>query len=116
MLLMQGATDIAKVDDVEMNDAEGSLANVFYARDSEVGINEQINHEYVMSYVYHQMSSYFNRDNVSLPGLRDFFKASSLEERSHAQQLMVCLSPASYGCLRVVAAAELKPEQAWMCV
>ena len=72
-----------------MNDNNASLANVFYARDSEVGINEQINHEYVMSYVYHQMSSYFNRDNVSLPGIRDYFKACSLEERSHAQMLMV---------------------------
>ena len=40
------------------------------------------------SFVYHAMSSYFNRDNVALPGLRDFYKASSLEERSHVQQLM----------------------------
>ena len=35
-----------------------------------------------------QAGSYFNRDNVSLPGFRDFFKAASLEERGHAQQLM----------------------------
>ena len=35
-----------------------------------------------------QAASYFNRDNVSLPGFRDFFKAASLEEREHAQQLM----------------------------
>ena len=35
-----------------------------------------------------QAASYFNRDNVSLPGFRDFFKAASLEERTHAQQLM----------------------------
>ena len=45
-------------------------------------------HEYTMSYVYHQMSSYFNRDNVSLPGLASLFRANSLEERSHAQALM----------------------------
>jgi hypothetical protein len=32
--------------------------------------------------------SYFNRDNVSLPGFAAFYRASSLEERTHAQQLM----------------------------
>ena len=52
---MQGATDVAKVEEAEMNVTEDSLANVFFARDSEVGINEQINHEYTMSYVYHQV-------------------------------------------------------------
>ena len=36
--------------------------------ESEVGVNEQIAHEYTMSYMYHAMSSYFNRDNVALPG------------------------------------------------
>jgi len=33
------------------------------------------------------VASYFNRDNVALPGFRDFFKAASEEERTHAQQL-----------------------------
>ena len=41
-----------------------------------------------MSYQYHAMSNYFNRDNVGLPGFAAFFRASSLEERNHAQQLM----------------------------
>lgn len=45
-------------------------------------------HEYSMSYQYHAMSNYFNRDNVGLPGFAAFFRASSLEERNHAQQLM----------------------------
>ena len=34
------------------------------------------------------MRSYFNRDNVGLPGFAAFYRASSLEERTHAQQLM----------------------------
>lgn len=86
----QGAADMATVEKAKMNSnaVEDSLARVFFASDSEAAINEQINHEYTMSYVYHAAASYFNRDNVALPGFRDFFKAASLEERTHAQQLM----------------------------
>lgn len=41
-----------------------------------------------MSYVYHAMSAYFDRDNVALPGLASYFRAASEEEREHAQTLM----------------------------
>ncbi|KAL0321819.1 UNVERIFIED_CONTAM: Ferritin-2, chloroplastic [Sesamum calycinum] len=41
-----------------------------------------------MSYVYHAMYAYFDRDNVALKGLAKFFKESSLEEREHAENLM----------------------------
>lgn len=34
------------------------------------------------------MSTYFNRDNVALPGLASYFRAQSDEERGHAQLLM----------------------------
>ena len=44
--------------------------------------------EYNMSYVYHAMSAYFDRDNVALPGMASYFRAASEEERSHAQTLM----------------------------
>lgn len=44
--------------------------------------------EYNMSYVYHAMSAYFDRDNVALPGLASYFRAASEEERGHAQTLM----------------------------
>jgi len=67
---------------------EDSLARLNYAAESEVGINEQINHEYSMSYQYHAMSNFFNRDNVGLQGFATFYRVSSLEERAHAQQLM----------------------------
>ena len=56
-----------------------------------------------MSYVYHQVASYFNRDNVALPGFRTFFQNASLEERSHAQMLMdyqVCAQRAPLDCPR----------------
>lgn len=51
-----------------------------------------------MSYAYHSISSYFNRDNVALPGMVMFFRSNSEEEREHAQKLMnfqVCCIP---GC------------------
>ena len=41
-----------------------------------------------MSYQYHAMSNFFNRDNVGLQGFAAFYRVSSLEERAHAQQLM----------------------------
>lgn len=41
-----------------------------------------------MSYQYHAMSNFFNRDNVGLQGFAAFYRVSSLEERTHAQQLM----------------------------
>lgn len=41
-----------------------------------------------MSYAYHAISSYFNRDNVALPGMVSFFRYNSEDEREHAQKLM----------------------------
>ncbi|KAK9283301.1 hypothetical protein L1049_011539 [Liquidambar formosana] len=65
-----------------------SLARQKYADECEAAINEQINVEYNVSYVYHAMFAYFDRDNVALKGLAKFFKESSLEEREHAEKLM----------------------------
>ncbi|KAK6923513.1 Ferritin/DPS protein domain [Dillenia turbinata] len=65
-----------------------SLARQNYADQSEAAINEQINVEYNVSYAYHSMFAYFDRDNVALPGLAKFFKESSEEEREHAEKLM----------------------------
>lgn len=45
--------------------------------------------EYNVSYLYHALWAYFDRDNVALPGLAAFFKAGSEEEREHAELLMV---------------------------
>ncbi|KAM0070219.1 putative ferroxidase [Helianthus debilis subsp. tardiflorus] len=65
-----------------------SLARQKYADESEVSINEQINVKYNVSYVYHAMYAYFDRDNVALKGLAKFFKESSEEEREHAEKFM----------------------------
>ncbi|KAL1307981.1 hypothetical protein HN51_049895 [Arachis hypogaea] len=65
-----------------------SLARHKYVDESEAVVNEQINVEYNVSYVYHAMFAYFDRDNVALRGLAKFFKESSDEEREHAEKLM----------------------------
>lgn len=44
--------------------------------------------EYNVSYIYHAMYAYFERDNVALPGLAKYFKDASVEERGHAEAFM----------------------------
>ncbi|KAF7825498.1 ferritin-2, chloroplastic [Senna tora] len=65
-----------------------SMARQNYADECEAAINEQINVEYNVSYVYHSLFAYFDRDNVALKGLAKFFKEASEEEREHAEKLM----------------------------
>ncbi|KAJ6429301.1 hypothetical protein OIU84_020853 [Salix udensis] len=65
-----------------------SLARQKFTDECEATINQQINVEYNVSYVYHAMFAYFDRDNVALKGLASFFKESSIEERGHAEKFM----------------------------
>ncbi|XP_025888835.1 ferritin-3, chloroplastic-like [Solanum lycopersicum] len=65
-----------------------SLARQRFADECEAAINEQINVEYNISYVYHAMYVFFDRDNVALKGLAKFFKESSEEEKEHGEKLM----------------------------
>jgi ferritin heavy chain len=65
-----------------------SLARQRFAPSCEAAINDQINVEYNVSYIYHALHAYFDRDNVGLPGLAQYFKDASDEERDHAEKLM----------------------------
>ncbi|XP_019432073.1 PREDICTED: ferritin-3, chloroplastic-like isoform X1 [Lupinus angustifolius] len=65
-----------------------SLARQNYHDHCEAALNAQINVEYNISYVYHAMYAFFDRDNVALMGLAKFFKESSMEERHHAEMMM----------------------------
>ncbi|XP_022745040.1 ferritin-3, chloroplastic-like isoform X1 [Durio zibethinus] len=65
-----------------------SLARQKYTDNCEAAINEQINVEYNVSYVFHSLYAYFDRDNIALKGLAKFFKEASEEEREHAEKLM----------------------------
>ena len=55
---------------------------------SELELNKQINREYKASLSYHVLSNYFNRDDIGLNKLVDYFNKASLEEREHADKLM----------------------------
>lgn len=80
------AAELEKVE--RSNGSTGSYARVDFDPRCENAINEQINIEYTASYVYHALFAHFNADNVGLPGFAEFFRNSSLEERSHAELLM----------------------------
>ena len=51
-------------------------------------LNKQITVEYWASLQYHLMWSYFDRSDVGLKNIAEFFKKSSEEEREHAHKLM----------------------------
>ncbi|CAG9460232.1 unnamed protein product [Pedinophyceae sp. YPF-701] len=70
------------------NAAVDSLARVDLHPECEAAINEQINVEYSVSYIYHSLFAFFDRDNIGLPGFAKYFKALSEEEREHAEGLM----------------------------
>lgn len=65
-----------------------SLARQKFTNGCEGALNEQINVEYNVSYIYHALFAYFDRDNVGLPGFAKYFKDASDEERVHAEMLM----------------------------
>ncbi|KAG7668945.1 hypothetical protein Ndes2526B_g00661 [Nannochloris sp. 'desiccata'] len=78
-------SELAVVDKAPVS---ASYARVDFHPECEAAINEQINIEYNVSYVYHSLYAYFSRDNVALPGIAAFFKKESAEERQHAELLM----------------------------
>ncbi|KAI4382873.1 hypothetical protein MLD38_008777 [Melastoma candidum] len=80
--------EVKKELDLVPSQPQASLARHKYSHECEAAVNHQINVEYNVSYVYHAMYSYFDRDNVALKGLAKFFKESSKEEREHAEILM----------------------------
>ena len=51
-------------------------------------LNSQIISEYEASLAYHCLANYFNRDDIGLKKLVDYFNKASLEEREHADKFM----------------------------
>lgn len=68
--------------------ASGSQIRQNYDEESEKGVNTQIELELYAFYTYLSMASYFDRDDVALPGFADYFRKASSEELEHAQKLM----------------------------
>ncbi len=59
-----------------------------WSEEREKIINKQIQIEYWASYQYHLMWSFFDRSDIAMKNIADFFKLSSEEEREHAHKLM----------------------------
>lgn len=87
-VLFEPLDEVKKELDLVLISPRESLARHKFHDEFEVVINEQINVEYIVSYVYHAMYAYFDRDNVSLKGLTKIIKESSEEEIGHAEKLM----------------------------
>ncbi|KAI4504340.1 hypothetical protein M0802_000811 [Mischocyttarus mexicanus] len=65
-----------------------SIIKQNFHQDCEDGLNKQINMELYASYVYLSMAYYFDRSNVALSGLHNYFKKASDEEREHAMKFI----------------------------
>ncbi|XP_015272635.1 PREDICTED: ferritin, higher subunit-like [Gekko japonicus] len=59
-----------------------------YHRDCEGAVNRMVNMELYANYVYLSMASYFDRDDVALRNVAEFFRSQSREEREHADKLL----------------------------
>lgn len=84
--LVQVAGELATVQKAA---ASESYARVNFHPACEAAINEQINIEYNVSYVYHALYCYFSRDNVALPGLAAYFKV----RRRRRRLCVLCSAP-----------------------
>ncbi|CAG5101998.1 Similar to Soma ferritin (Lymnaea stagnalis) [Cotesia congregata] len=65
-----------------------SLVRQNFNADCENALNKQINMELYASYVYLSMAFYFDKSDVALQGLHQYFKLASDEEREHAMKFM----------------------------
>mmetsp|Transcript_9775 Transcript_9775/g.19612 ORF Transcript_9775/g.19612 Transcript_9775/m.19612 type:complete len:267 (+) Transcript_9775:334-1134(+) len=81
-------TKQGELDQIAQTQPSDSFARKMYAPECEAAVNRQINIEYSISYLYHAMHAFFDRDNVGLPGFSEYFKQESDEEREHAEGLI----------------------------
>ncbi|XP_015593019.1 soma ferritin [Cephus cinctus] len=65
-----------------------SLVKQNFDSECEEAINKQINLELYASYTYLSMAYHFDRSDVALPGLHEYFKKASDEERNHAMKFL----------------------------
>ena len=59
-----------------------------WTQECEIALNKQINLEYMASYQYQALYSYFDRDNISMKNIAAFFLKSCKEERDHGDDLV----------------------------
>ena len=64
-----------------------SLARQKFTDSCERALNEQIHVEYNVSYIYHALFAFFDRDNVGLPGFAKYFKLPPSKRNLRAYHL-----------------------------
>ena len=64
------------------------MSVVSWSKECENGLNLQINYELDASHQYLSLYNYFNKDNVGLVNLSNYFKKCSDEEREHAFKMI----------------------------
>ena len=65
---------------------------IFFLLFLETALNNHVNVEYMASYQYQAMWAYFDRDDVALPHIAEFFKKMSNEELGHAHEFQKYLN------------------------
>ncbi|KAK9131710.1 hypothetical protein Scep_011238 [Stephania cephalantha] len=65
-----------------------SLARQRFSQECKLALNDQINRDYKVSYMYDALYAYFDRDYVGLEGFAKFFNDLSLETRQQAKKLI----------------------------
>ncbi|KAI3932981.1 hypothetical protein MKW98_029214 [Papaver atlanticum] len=68
--------------------SQQSFARHKFSNACEAAINNHINWEYNLSYVYHAAYAYFDRDYVALEGFAKFFREAMVGKRERAELLM----------------------------
>merc|ERR1712060_984443 len=85
--------ELAQIENAQPSE---SFARKMYASECEAAVNRQINIEYSISYLYHAMYAFFDRDNVGLPGFAEYFKHESKGEALYAMELALSLEKLNY--------------------
>lgn len=65
-----------------------SRARMNFSEASEAALNEQVMAELTAYYKYQAMASWLNRDDISLPGLAQYFYNTAVGEQGHAKKVM----------------------------
>ncbi|KAJ9065314.1 hypothetical protein DSO57_1020947 [Entomophthora muscae] len=65
-----------------------NIARQNYCNECETFLNAQVNLKLRNSQVFASLSAYYDRDNVALPGLRDFYYKNYQQEREQAFKLI----------------------------
>lgn len=68
-MFLQDLQESGILDLVDQRGTDTSLARQRYSPDTETAINDSINVAYTLSYAFHSMAAFFDRDNIALQNI-----------------------------------------------